>query len=332
MTASKETGFRVSRRDAFKAAAAAGVALAAPQIMVRAAHAAAPMQGASVPAFYRFKMNDFEITTLNDGLRPGDGPHPTFGANQPAETVHKLLEENFLPTTQFVNGFTPTLINTGSELVLFDTGLGGGAREGGLGKTLAALQAAGYTPDQVDVVVITHFHPDHIGGIMENGAPAFPNARYVAGEAEYAFWTAPERAGTPAERVAQMVDGMIKPLADKMTFVKDGGSVASGVTAMEAFGHTPGHMIYRVESGGKQLVLTGDTANHFVVSLQRPDWEVAFDADKAGAAATRKKVFDMIATERLPFIGYHMPWPAIGFVEKMGEGYRYIPNSYQVVL
>ena len=322
----------ISRRDAFKAAALAGAALASPQIMVRAAHAAAPMQGMSVPAHYRFKLGDFEITTLNDGLRPGDGPHPTFGGNQPAETVHALLRENLLPETRFVNGFTPTLINTGSELVLFDTGLGGGAREGGLGKTYAALQAAGYTPDQVDLVVFTHFHPDHIGGVMENGAPAFPNARYVAGETEYDFWTAPERMGTPAERVATMVDGMIKPLAEKMTFVKDGGSVASGITAMAAFGHTPGHMIYNVESGGRRVVLTGDTANHFVVSLQRPDWEVAFDGDKAAAAATRKRVFDMIATDRVPFIGYHMPWPAIGFVEKMGEGYRYVPNSYQVVL
>lgn len=324
--------FRLTRRDAFKAATAAGAALAAPQIMVRAAHAAAPMQGTDVPQYYRFKLGDFEIATLNDGLRPGDGPHPTFGANQPAETVHALLEENLLPTTKFVNGFTPTLVNTGSELVLFDTGLGAGAREGGMGRTLAALQAAGHTPDQVDVVVLTHFHPDHIGGIMENGAPAFPNARYVVGEAEHAFWTAPERAGTPAERVAQMVEGSIKPLAEKTSFVKEGDSVVSGITAMEAFGHTPGHLVYNVESGGRRLMLTADTANHFVVSLQRPDWEVAFDMDKAAAAASRKKVFDMIAADRIPFIGYHMPWPAIGFVEKSGEGYRYVPNSYQVIL
>jgi glyoxylase-like metal-dependent hydrolase (beta-lactamase superfamily II) len=136
----------------------------------------------------------------------------------------------------------------------------------------------------------------------------------------------------PTEKLAKTIDGTIKPMAAKTTFIKDGGAVVSGITGMAAPGHTPGHMIFNVESGGKRIVLTADTANHFVVSLQRPDWEVAFDADKAMAAQTRKMVFDMIAGEKLAFIGYHMPWPSVGFVEKMGEGYRYIPNSYQVEL
>ena len=326
----------ISRRTAMKSAFAAGAALAAPlaipQIMSRPAQAKAPMQDGSVAEFFRFKLGDFEITTLRDGIRPGDGPHPTFGSNQEAATVHALLRENGLPETKFANGFTPTLVNTGNELILFDTGLGAGARENGLGKTAAALRTAGYMPEQVDIVVLTHFHPDHFGGLMESGAPAFANARYVTGEAEFNFWTAPERMSGPTENLAKMIDGTVKPLAEKTTFIKDGGAVVSGVTGMAAPGHTPGHMIYMVESGGKQLVLTADTANHFVVSLQRPDWEVVFDADKAMAAQTRMKVFDMIATDRLPFIGYHMPWPSVGFVEKMGEGYRYIPNSYQVNL
>jgi glyoxylase-like metal-dependent hydrolase (beta-lactamase superfamily II) len=335
MTNSNTTGPRtqaVSRRTAFKAALAAGATLAMPQIMVRPAFANAPMQDGSVAEFFRFKLGDFEITTLRDGVRAADGPHPTFGANQPPETVHALLRENNLPETRFANGFTPTLVNTGSELILFDTGLGAGARENGLGKTAAALKTAGYSPEQVNVVVLTHFHPDHFGGLMENGAPAFANARYVMGETEFNFWTAPERMSGPTEKLAKTIEGMIKPLAEKATFIKDGGAVVSGITGMAAPGHTPGHMIFSIESGGKRVVLTADTANHFVVSLQRPDWEVAFDADKAVAAQTRKQVFDMIAADKLPFIGYHMPWPSVGFVEKMGEGYRYIPNSYQVEL
>jgi hypothetical protein len=141
MTNSNTTGPRtqaVSRRTAFKAALAAGATLAMPQIMVRPAFANAPMQDGSVAEFFRFKLGDFEITTLRDGVRAADGPHPTFGANQPPETVHALLRENNLPETRFANGFTPTLVNTGSELILFDTGLGAGARENGLGKTAAA--------------------------------------------------------------------------------------------------------------------------------------------------------------------------------------------------
>ena len=114
-----------------------------------------------------------------------------------------------------------------------------------------------------------------------------------------------------------------------MSFIGDGEAVVPGITSMAAFGHTPGHMIYGLESGGRKLILTADTANHFVLSLQRPDWEVVFDTDKAQAAAARKAVFDMVAADRLPFIGYHMPFPSVGFVETASEGYRFIPEIYQ---
>jgi glyoxylase-like metal-dependent hydrolase (beta-lactamase superfamily II) len=322
----------ISRRLAMGLGLIGGAALSMPQIMVRPAQAAAPKMGADKPDYYRFTLGDFELMVIRDGSRAGEGPHPTFGSDQPAETVAELLREHRLPTDRFVNGFTPTLVNTGNELVLFDTGLGAGARDNGLGNTRPILEAAGYTPDQVDIVVITHMHPDHIGGLMENDAPTFPNARYVTGETEYDFWTDDARMGTPAERVSTMVDSLVRPLAEKMTFIKDGDAVVPGITGMAAFGHTPGHMIFNIESGGRRLVLTADTANHFVASLQRPDWEVVFDTDKQAAAETRKQVFGMIAADRVPFIGYHMPWPSVGFVEAMDVGFRYIPHSYQLDL
>tara|TARA_R110002020_G_scaffold96186_26_gene230638 strand:- start:1559 stop:2512 length:954 start_codon:yes stop_codon:yes gene_type:complete len=313
----------------FKLSAAGLGALAAPQILVRAAQAEVPMSATMPAAYKRFTLGDFEVTALSDGHRIVPGPQKIFGTDQSEDEVEALLESNYLPVDKMQFTFAPTLVNTGSDLILFDTGNGEGGREGGVGQTLANLQASGYTPDQVSVVVLTHLHGDHIGGLMEGDAPAFPNARYVTGGAEYDFWSSEDRIGTGAENGHKGVVAKVVPLAEKMSFVKDGDSVVSGITAMAAFGHTPGHMIYGLESGGRSLMLTADTANHFVLSLQRPDWEVVFDTDKAAAAETRKRVFDMIATDRLPFIGYHMPFPSTGFVEKASEGYRFIPETYQ---
>ena len=320
----------ISRRTLFKSASLAGLALGAPHIMTRAAYAATSMAGTMPGAFSRFKLGAFEVTVLNDGGRAGDKPWETFGTNVGQADVEALLTANLLPADKFRNSFSPTLVNTGTDLVLFDTGLGASAREGGMGQTLAALQASGYTADQVTIVVLTHMHGDHIGGLMENGAPAFPNARYVTNEAEFNFWSSPDRIGTPAENGHKGVLANVVPLKEKMAFIGDNGEVVTGISGMAAFGHSPGHMIYRLQSEGKGLVITADTANHFVLSLQRPEWEVRFDMDKAAAAASRKTVFDMIATDRLPFIGYHMPFPAVGYVEKMDVGYRWVPETYQL--
>lgn len=312
----------------------AGLALAAPSLMTRAAFAQGADTGMSIdhampPETHRFKLGSFEVVVVKDGARASDKPQETFGTNQPPEAVAELLQANFLPAENFVNSFAPVLVNTGSEVILFDTGLGEGGRANGLGRLVEGLTAAGYTREDVTIVVITHMHGDHIGGLMEGGKPAFPNARYVTGQAEYDFWVDPARAGTPAENGHKGVLANVKPLAEKMTFIGDGGDVVGGITGMAAFGHSPGHMIYRLESEGRQLVLAADTANHFVLSLQRPDWEVKFDMDKTAAAETRKRVFDMIATDKLAFLGYHMPFPAVGYVEKLDAGYRYVPKSYQ---
>lgn len=317
----------MTRRTLF--GATAGI-LASPMILTRSAVAqtAAPA-GAAVSTASSFKLGSFTVSVLRDGSRLSEKPQETYGTNQTPEAVSELLAANFLPVDKFVNGFSPTLVDTGSDVILFDTGLGEAGREGGAGQMLSALTAAGYTPDQVTVVVITHMHGDHIGGLTEAGAPTFPNARYVTGQAEFDFWKDPARVGTPAENGHKGVLAKMVPLAEKTTFIGDGGEVVAGINGMAAFGHSPGHMIYRIESEGKALVVTADTANHFVLSLQRPDWEVRFDMDKGAAAATRKQVFDMLATDRLPFVGYHMPYPSVGFVEKLDQGYRFVPETYQ---
>ncbi len=316
---------RIGRRDAMGLMAGA----AAVSVTGLPALAAAPLQGRARDGIQRFMLGSFEVTTLLDGIRKGDGPHPTFGADQSADTVAALLERNFLPADRSISSFTPVVVNTGSEVILFDTGLGAGARQGGLGQLQARLTEAGLAPEAIDVVVLTHMHPDHIGGLMENGTPAFPNARYVTGSTEYDFWAAPERAAGPTERVAGMVSAMVTPLADKITFLAPGGAVAPGIEAVAAAGHTPGHMAYHIESDGKRLMLTADMVNHYVLSLQRPTWHVGFDMDKDAAGATRMAVLGMIAADRIPFIGYHMPFPSVGYVEQGPDGFRWVAATVQ---
>ncbi|NUB46698.1 MBL fold metallo-hydrolase [Fertoebacter nigrum] len=303
----------LTRRHALLAGAALPFAGAfAPQ----PARAAAEMLGAANPAFNRFKLGGFEVTALLGGTRTVPDPNTIFGLNATPEEFAAAADANFIPADKAQFFFTPTIVNTGTELVLFDTGLAGEA-------ITAALANAGYTPDQVDVVVLTHMHGDHIGGLMTGGAPTFANARYVTGALENDTWALAANEG---------YDANVRPLLDKTSFLDDGGSVASGITAMAAFGHTAGHMIYMLESNGAQLAITADTANHYVWSLGYPDWEVSFDADKAAAAATRRNVFGMLAADKLPFIGYHMPFPAMGYVEAQGSGFRYVPASYQMML
>ena len=300
---------KLSRRAALTGAAALPFAASAVK-------AGAPMLGASDANFKRVTLGGFEVTNLLAGTAVREDPQSIFGMNVDKSTFEEVSNANNLPLNAAQFFFTPVVVNTGAELILFDTGLNPAG-------TTAALEAAGYTADQVDKVVITHMHGDHIGGLQTDGVPTYGNAQHYTGAVEMNHWAA---AGN------ERFDGIVKPLMDAFTMLDDGASVASGVTAMAAFGHTPGHMVYMLESDGAQLLLGADFANHFVWSLGYPDWEVRFDMDKAAAAATRKTLLDMMATDGIPFSSYHMPWPAFGFVERAGEGYRYAPHSYQLTL
>ena len=170
----------VSRRGAL--GLAAGAALAPLAWGSRSAHATAPMLGAAPPDHYRFKLGEFEVTTISDGAVQVDGPHPLFGENVSAAEVQALAAQNFLPPDRMVIGFAPVVVNTGKELVLFDTG-NGVARRPDAGRLASLLATAGFQPEQIDVVVLSHFHPDHVGGLIENGQPLLPNARYVTAAA-----------------------------------------------------------------------------------------------------------------------------------------------------
>jgi len=302
-----------SRRTLLGGAAALPFAAA-----VRPAFAAAHMGEAQNTVQNTFALGDFQVSTLLAGTRTVEDIQSIFGTNVPPEEFEQVSQQNFIPADKAQFFFTPTVVRTGNETVLFDTGP---SPEG----MVAALAAACLTPEEIDVVVLTHMHGDHIGGMAgEGGAATFPNARYVTGQVEFDHWN-----GTEDENFAAKV----KPFAEQFTFLNDGGSVVSGLTAVEAFGHTPGHMAYMLESGGEQVLVMADTANHYVWSLAYPEWEVRFDADKAMAAETRKKILGMVAADRHPLIGYHMPFPGMGYVTEEGPGkFHYVPTTYQMML
>jgi glyoxylase-like metal-dependent hydrolase (beta-lactamase superfamily II) len=304
----------LSRRSMLAGAAALPLASS---LGASAAKAAAPMLGASTPKFNRFQLGNFEVTTLLAGTATRPDPHSIFGLNVTDEQFAAASEDANIPTEEATFFFTPTVVNTGEELVLFDTGL----NQAGITE---ALEAAGYTTDQVDKVVITHMHGDHIGGLMEGEAETFANAAYITGAVEFDAWAASGN---------ERFEAKMRPLAEKTTMIEDGANGFAGHTAMAAFGHTPGHMVHMIESEGQQLLIAADFANHYVWSLANPDWHVTFDMDKDAATATRKRILDMLATDKTAFIGYHMPFPGMGYVERTaGDGYRYQPASYQFML
>lgn len=326
-TMSKRGTIGLSRRD-FTLGTAAGSAylLASPPSN---ALAAAPMLGVLRPMLYRFKLGAFEVANILDGFVVRPGPHPIFGQDQAEADVQAFARAQNLPAIQLENAYTVTLVNTGRELVLFDTGNGEPRRDATKGLLRRRLGDAGYSPEAVDIVVITHGHPDHIGGLMENGEAAFPNARYIFGETEFDYWKAGKNIPERRKKNRKLFMRVAAPLAEKATFIKPGDQVTTGIEAVDAFGHSPGMLAFHIESEGKQLLLWADVTNHYVMSLMKPEWHVLFDHDKEQAIATRRRILGQVASERIPAIGYHMPFPAVGFVEKYGVSFRWVPVSYQ---
>lgn len=317
----------VTRRDALKLAGSAAAFGALGSALPIAAQAAAPMLGVSRPSVYRFKLGAFEVTNILDGFVQGNGPHPTFGNNQKPETVQEYAKSQGLPPTRMENPYVNTLVNTGKELVLFDVG-NGKARMKTAGNLPDLMVTAGYKPEQVDIVVITHGHPDHIGGLLADGKPVYPNARYVISDREFDFWNKGENIPDARKANRELFMQQAVPLAEKMTMLKGDDEVVSGIRAVAAYGHSPGMLAFRMESEGQQLINWADTANHYVMSIQQPDWHVSFDHDKEAGVATRRRIFDMVSADKIPVVGYHMPFPSVGWVEKTATSYRWVPASY----
>jgi len=295
-----------------------------------AALAAAPMVKTQAPGFYRTMLGDFEVTVLSDGTV--DLPMDKLLHNKPGKN-EKAFAEHFVkaPVETSVNTF---LINTGSKLVLVDTGAGGlfGPT---LGKLLASLKASGYQPEQVDEIYITHMHPDHVGGLGELNKPAFPNAVVRADKRDADFWLSKVN----LEKAPEANKGFFQGAQNALAAYANGGKfqpfegntqLVPGVRASSSYGHTPGHTTYVVESKGQKLVLMGDLMHSAEVQFDDPAVTIDFDSDTKAALAQRKAAFAEAAKQGYLFGAAHLPFPALGHLRSKGKAYQFYPVNYSV--
>ena len=321
---------QLTRRHLFAGAAAAGV-LAGSKTIVPSAKAAAPLAGKQNAGWYRYKVGSFEVTVVNDGGNVSP-LSDSYVANASKADVNTALAADFLPQDKLLGSYTPVVVNTGSKLVAIDTGLGLGMFEqskGAVGQYHSNLQAAGIDRNAVDVVIISHFHPDHINGLVgPENKPAFPNAEIMVPEVEAAFW-ADEANTSKLPEVAR--GGMANAkrvfgIVNKVTKYQPGKELVPGITAIDSPGHTPGHVSHVVASGNSKVLVQADvTAGAVTLFARHPEWQFIFDTDKPQAVETRKKIYDMAASERMMVQGYHIAFPSMVYVERNGTGYRLVP-------
>ena len=318
-------------RRSVLAGAAAAVAMTpiAGTIPVRAA---VPPSDKQAPGFYRYKVGTTEITAVTDGAF-ANPLTDTFIRNVKREEVNKALEAMYLAKDQVTVPYTPIVVNTGSKLVVIDTGLGPALyeqRKGIIGQFHTNLAAAGIDRAAVDAVIISHFHGDHINGLVTaDNKPAFPKAEVLVPVGEWKFWNDAGEESKAAGNV--LVEGNFKnikrvfgALGNKVTPYEPGKEVVPGITAMATYGHTPGHVSHVVSSGSAAVMVQADVTN-VPLFVQNPGWFIQFDMDPQTAEATRRKFYDMLVADKMLVQGFHYPFPSLGHVEKAGTGYRVIP-------
>jgi glyoxylase-like metal-dependent hydrolase (beta-lactamase superfamily II) len=319
----------VTRRGILAASAAATLAA-----QTGSAIAEAPAANTATPGIYRYKIGSYELTALYDGIwyRPITDK---FIRNASFADVEYALDEAFMPHDKLATPFTTLIVNTGKKLVLIDTGTGGQIAPSA-GVLRNNLAAAGIDPKAVDQIVISHFHPDHINGIKDkDNALIFPNAELMVPAPEWAYWMDDANLNAaPADLKITFLNQrrIFSDIAKQVTQFQPGKEVAPGIVTLPAPGHTPGHTVFAIHSGDQSLLVLSDTAQHPAIFARHPDWQAAFDIDGAEAIATRKRIFDRAAADRMLVTGYHFPFPACGHLIKTATGYEHVPVEWQPTL
>ena len=314
----------VSRRSLL----ALGAGLGASTMLGDSALARAPKQGTQPAYFYRFGLGDAEVTVVSDGPLPLGPPKGTF-IGVPDEEVKKMLSDNFLSPDNVVLEQNSPIVNIGDKLILFDTGLGTAKNFGPTtGRQQKSMKEAGIKPEDIDAVVFSHAHIDHIGGVVdESGKVLFPNAQYYIAQSDLDFWTDEGKAGGPLKDFIVHARKNLMPVRDRLVFFKDGQEFLPGVQAMAAPGHTVGHTIFMITSNGKSLAFLGDLTHHPILLLEKPRMQFSYDTDPKQAAETRVRLLDTIAANKIPVMAYHYAWPGIGHIAKTAEGFHYYPEA-----
>jgi len=319
-----------TRRGVVAGAAALLAARALP------AGAAAPPATEQMAGVYRHRVGDIQVTSLLDGnVAFPDAALPNLFARFDAETAARLRAEAFVPAGAVPLAVNAFLVNAGGRLILIDAGAAT-ALGPTLGQLPRALTAAGVTPADIDVIVLTHLHRDHSARLMAAGGGAlFPNAELLVAEAEVAYWTdaaneasapAPLRPFfAPARQALSAYGARVRRIAPET-------EVAPGVRTLAVPGHTPGHLGVRIASGNDQLLMWGDVVHTQALQFPRPDWSISFDSDPALAAQTRMRLFDMAATDRIVVAGSHLSFPGLGHVTRRSEGFGFVPLMWRSAL
>ncbi len=322
-----------SRRALLKVAAGGAAAIGIGGWAAGSAFGKVPLAAQQAPGFYRRKVGDLEVTALLDGTLTFDqGTILALVPKASADSVKPLNDKYFVPASGAVTlAINAYVVNSGDKTILIDTGSADkfGPTAGGLP---LALTAAGFDPASVDMVVLTHAHPDHAAGLIDaKGAAVFPNAEVVLSETESKYWAdAGTRTRLPDSQKGffDIAGASLKPYAARTRLIANAADVAPGISSIALPGHTPGHTGYRISSGDQQLLIFGDAVHIVEWMFEKPDWTMAFDVDPETAAATRKQLFDMAASDRILVAGMHMPFPGFGHIGREGNGYRFVPAAW----